>query len=76
MTHLDLRPLLRQQGPWDDREALVDRNHLSRSGSARVGAAIAPTLAALLDIEMSQVPNTLDVPPSAGSPTVDPAEAP
>ena len=76
VTHLDLRPLLRQQGPWDDREALVDRNHLSRSGSARVGAAIAPTLAALLDIEMSQVPNTLDVPPSAGSPTVDPAEAP
>ena len=39
---------LQAQGPWDDHTMLVDQNHLSREGSARVGAALAPPIAALL----------------------------
>ena len=48
VTFMDLGPLLRAQGVWKDQEMLVDQNHLSRVGSARVGAAIAPTVARLL----------------------------
>ena len=64
VTYLDLLPLLDAQGPWDDREMLVDRNHLSRRGSARVSAAIAPTVAALLGIEMNEAIPTLDALPA------------
>lgn len=75
VTHLDLMPLLRAQSRWIDREMLVDRNHLSRLGSARVGAAIAPTLAALLDIEMSPAPATLEALPAQSISTAASDEA-
>jgi len=64
VTYLDLRQLLAAQGPWDDQEMLVDQNHLSRPGSARVAAAIAPTLARLLDLEMTGDPSELEMIPA------------
>ena len=60
----DLRAALQDQGPWDDHTMLVDQNHLSREGSARVGAALAPPVARLLAVpepastELSPIPAT------------------
>ena len=62
VTHLDLRAQLTAQGPWDDQEMLVDQNHLSRAGSARVAAALTPTLARLLALPAPVEPDLAPVP--------------
>ena len=56
----DLRAAVNAQGEWDDHTMLVDQNHLSRDGSARVGAALAPPVAALLGVPE---PATTDLQP-------------
>ncbi|HCH62504.1 MAG: hypothetical protein CL927_15760 [Deltaproteobacteria bacterium] len=56
----DLRAAVLAQGEWDDHTMLVDQNHLSRSGSARVGAALAPAVARVLGVPE---PTTTDLAP-------------
>lgn len=58
--HLDLRDALATQGPWDDQTMLVDQNHLSRAGSARVAAALTAPVARILGLD---APETVDLEP-------------
>jgi len=75
VSHFDVRDAVMEQGPWDDQSMLVDQNHLSREGSARVGAALVPAVARLLGLP---VPDTVDLEPigAASFPTLRTDRAP
>lgn len=58
----DLRAALASQGPWNDQAMLVDQNHLSRAGSARVGAALVPPVSRLLGLPTPEAIDTEPIP--------------
>lgn len=57
VAYVDIRSHVEALGPWSDQDMLVDQNHLSRAGSARVAAALAPEVARLLSISAPAEPD-------------------